>query len=99
MKILCQLWFGCLVHNVICQNFLLLCLQGDFQHPSLLVSGDFYYLSSTFLTGIFSFSSVMAHPYSYKTPNHISGAIFILGKMYIRLDCLIMSGGWSVAIL
>ena len=46
MKILCQIWFVCLDHNVIFHNFWLLCFQGNFPHYSLLVSGAFYYLLS-----------------------------------------------------
>ena len=48
--------------------------------------------------GISCLSSVMVHPSSHKTPNEISGFIFIFGIMWICLACLLRPGSWSVAI-
>ena len=39
----------------------------------------------------------MVNPSSHKTPNDINGAIFIFGKMWICLACLLRLGIWSVA--
>ena len=99
MEILCQFWFSCMVQNVIYHNFWFLCLQGNFPHSSLLVSGAFYYLLSIFKNAIFCLSSVMVHPSSHKTLNHISGDAFIYGKMWFYLDCLRRPDSCSVAIL
>ena len=49
MKILRQLWYGCLGHNIIYHHFWLLCLQGNLPHSCLFVPGTFYYLLSIFL--------------------------------------------------
>ena len=48
-------------------------------------------------TAISCLSSVMLHQLSHKTPNDISGAVFIYGKMWICLASLIRPGCWSVA--
>ena len=40
----------------------------------------------------------MMHPSSHKTPNDINGAVYIFGKMWIYLACLLRPGSWSVAI-
>ena len=44
------------------------------------------------------FFSLMVHPYSHQTTDTISGAVFVLGKMWIFLACLIRPGIWSVVI-
>ena len=40
----------------------------------------------------------MVHPSSHVNPNDINGDVFIFGKMWISLACLIRPGIWSVAI-
>ena len=98
MEILLQFWFSCLGQNVICHNFWLLYIHGNFPHYSLLVSGYFYYFLSIFWTDISCFYSVMVHPSSHKTPNDINGSVLIFGLMWICLACLLSPGSWIVAI-
>ena len=81
MDILCQFCFGCMVHNVICHNFLLLCLKGNFPRSYLLLPGAFWYLLSIFQTGISCLSSVRFHPSSDKIPDDISASVFTFGIM------------------
>ena len=42
-------------------------------------------------------SIVMVHPSSHRAPNDNNGAVWIFGKMWIRLICLIIPGRWCVA--
>ena len=43
-------------------------------------------------------SIVVLHPSSHKTPNDISGAVFIFGQMWICLSCLLRPGIWSFSV-
>ena len=38
----------------------------------------------------------MVHPSSHKTPNDISGDVFIFRKICICLTCLLITDSWSV---
>ena len=51
-----------------------------------------------FWTDISCLSSVTVHPSSHRTPDDINGAVWIFGKMWICLACLLIPGIWSVAI-
>ena len=52
-----------------------------------------FIISCPFLwTDIYCFSSVMVHPPSHRTPNDISGTVFIFGKIWICLACLLRPG-------
>ena len=50
-----------------------------------------------FWTGISCLYSVMVYTSSHKTPNDISGAVFVFRKIWICLACFIRPGIWSVA--
>ena len=52
-----------------------------------------------FLTGGSCLSSVMVHPSSHKTPNGISGDVFIFGKNSASLDCLDLVAGVSLGVM
>ena len=39
----------------------------------------------------------MVHPPSHNTPNDIIGDVYIFGKIWICLVCLLKPGSWSVA--
>ena len=51
-----------------------------------------------FWTDISCLSIVMVHISLHKTPNDINGAVFIFGKTWTYLDCMLRPGIWCVAI-
>ena len=71
--------------------------RGTSHIPVCLFLGTFIISCTLFWNNISCLSSVMVHPSSHKTPTYISGAVYIFGKIWICLDCLIRPGIWSVA--
>ena len=58
-----------------------------------------FIISYPFLwTYVSCLSNVMVHPSSHKTPNYITGGVFISGDMWICLYSLFWPGIWSVAV-
>ena len=58
-----------------------------------------FIISSPFLwVDVSCLSSVMVHSSSYRTPNYINGDVYIFGKIWICLACLLRTSSWSVAI-
>ena len=72
--------------------------KGNSHIPVCLFLVPFIIFCPFFLTDISYFSSVMVHLSSHKTPNDISGAIFIFGEIIIWLACFLGTGIWSVSI-
>ena len=96
MKVLCQIWFGCMGQNIIYHRFWLLCYQENFPHPCFYVPVSFYCFLYILLNCHF-FSSLLVRPSSHRTVNDMSGDVLIFGEMWIFLDLRVRIGSWSVA--
>ena len=73
-------------------------LRGTFHIPVFLFMVPLIIYHPFFWIGISCLSSEMVHPSSHKSTNYINGSVCILGKMWICIACLLISGRWSVSI-
>ena len=69
---------------------------GTSQIPDFLFLVPLIISCPFFWTDISCLSVVMVHISSHKTPNVISGDVFIFGEIWIYLACLLIPGSWSV---
>ena len=72
--------------------------RGTSHIPAFLFLVPFIISSPLFWMDIYFLSIVMVHPSSHKNPNDIHGDVYIFGKMWICLACLLRRGSCSFSI-